>query len=29
MIGGNDVDVTGTTDGGERVPVSCAAAWQL
>lgn len=29
MIGGDDVDVTGITAGGERVPVLRGGAWQL
>ncbi len=29
MIGGDDVDVTGLTAGGERVPVLRGGAWQL
>jgi aminopeptidase len=29
MIGGPDVDVTGVTSGGERVPVLHGGAWQL
>jgi aminopeptidase len=29
MIGGNDVDVTGMTRDGDRVPVLCAGTWQL
>ena len=29
MIGGNDVDVTGVTRDGERVPVLRDGAWQL
>jgi aminopeptidase len=29
MIGGNDVDVTGITPGGERVPVLRGGSWQV
>ncbi|MCW3065118.1 MAG: aminopeptidase [Solirubrobacterales bacterium] len=29
MIGGDDVDVTGVTTGGERVPVLRGGAWQI
>jgi len=29
MIGGEDVDVTGITRDGERVPVLCGGAWQI
>jgi aminopeptidase len=29
MIGGEDVDVTGITREGERVPVLRGGAWQL
>ena len=29
MIGGNDVDVTGVTRDGERVPLLRDGAWQL
>ena len=29
MIGGNDVDVTGLTRDGERVPLLRGGAWQL
>jgi aminopeptidase len=29
MIGGDDVEVTGTTKGGERVPILRGGAWQI
>ena len=29
MLGGDDVDVTGITRGGERVPLLRAGAWQI
>jgi len=29
MIGSDDVDVTGTTKGGERVPILRGGAWQV
>jgi hypothetical protein len=29
MLGGDDVDVTGITGGGERVPVLRGGTWQF
>ena len=29
MVGGDDVDVTGVTEGGDRVPVLRGGAWQI